>query len=1033
MPEKFKSIDLPEAVRLQFNGLEKRLLRIETAAAVAVALSALLASYFVLFVSDRFWDTPSWLRVCFLLAAIIVAAGAGFWWTTRWVLKRRDLRALAVLVQHKYRRLGDRLLGIVELADEKSRPAFFSPELYAAAIHQVAEESGKYDFLEAVSDRRGKREMYLAAAVLVLALLPALLVPAAGWNVLRRWLAPFAHVPRFTLVEIEGLPQNQIVPHGEAFEISGRVIYRSFWHPSKVAAQYGTQETLYGKANGELFRLRIPGQLEKRALTVKIGDAQREIAIKPTHRPGLTRIEAAVQLPDYLQYPETKENAQSGAISAVEGSKIAIEGEVSRELKEGAMAIGDQKPAPLTIQGSRFKTPYFEIDSTPGASFTWTDALGLTNAAPWNLNIQAQKDVPAIPELPDMFRETAMLETEILQIRTRAHDDFGVKMLGITWVTDAVMEKTNSVQLSEFKFDADTPRKKELEQTFTFSPSILRIAEDTTVELRAFALDYFPGRERTETPVFRIHVMGNAKHAEMIRQSLESLMVRLEEVTRAEERIASETRELREAQKADTAQASKKAGELKDAQEQTAQNLKDMAEEGMKTLREALRNPAFSEQMLTDWAKDLQQMGKLGNEEMKDASKSLESASQASESQGRQENLQQAEAKQDQILQKLQEMQKKANQGLDELQALTLSQRLRKLSGQEKKIEGGLQKNIGETVGLTPQELAGRFQKANTSFAGQQSETQTESTKLQGEISRFFERTQKPNYGEVTKEMTKAKPGEELDKVRGKIQDNIAMEAMSDLAGWSEKFNAWAEKLQPAPEKDSGGGGGGGAGSGQKPEDNALKQLMALLRLRERQGNIENRTELLNQYLQDKSTYSDGAVLLAASQAKLNQDFTKEAVGNSFAILDAPYEDALTAMSDVENLLDKPRTDDLTKTAEQQSIGRISDVINLLNEQAKNSSSSSSSGQSSMSEQMAFLMQMMSPQQGQGMKPGQAGGGNNSGGTTDHVDPMQANNPFGKDGENRSVNKSSGLPQNYPTEFRQALESYFKALEAEQK
>src|SRR5204862_4872424 len=127
----------------------------------------------------------------------------------RWVLKRRDLRALAIIVQRKYRRLGDRLLGIVELAEEKNRPAYFSPELYSAAIKQVAEESNKYNFADAVSNRNTKRDLYVAAGLLTLAVLPSLLVPAAGWNALRRWLMPLGSVPRFTLVDIEGLPAEQ--------------------------------------------------------------------------------------------------------------------------------------------------------------------------------------------------------------------------------------------------------------------------------------------------------------------------------------------------------------------------------------------------------------------------------------------------------------------------------------------------------------------------------------------------------------------------------------------------------------------------------------------------------------------------------------------------------------------------------------------------------------------------------------------------------------------------------------------------------
>src|SRR3982750_2990251 len=133
MPSNGQSVALPEQLRQQFVSVERRLWRGEAGIAVCSVVGALLISWLVLFVSDRIWATPVWLRVT-LLASGLLASAAGIWrWGGRWVLNRRDQRELAMLVQRKYRKLGDRLLGIVELANEHEHSANFSPALYRAA------------------------------------------------------------------------------------------------------------------------------------------------------------------------------------------------------------------------------------------------------------------------------------------------------------------------------------------------------------------------------------------------------------------------------------------------------------------------------------------------------------------------------------------------------------------------------------------------------------------------------------------------------------------------------------------------------------------------------------------------------------------------------------------------------------------------------------------------------------------------------------------------------------------------------------
>src|SRR5437660_1450379 len=116
------TLPLPDALRRQFAKLERRIWRLDVVIAVCGAIIALAASYALQFLSDRVWDTPGWLRVIF--TGLGVGAFGYFIWFygSRWVWGSRTFEQMANIVQRRYRRLGDRLLGIVELADEKKRP-----------------------------------------------------------------------------------------------------------------------------------------------------------------------------------------------------------------------------------------------------------------------------------------------------------------------------------------------------------------------------------------------------------------------------------------------------------------------------------------------------------------------------------------------------------------------------------------------------------------------------------------------------------------------------------------------------------------------------------------------------------------------------------------------------------------------------------------------------------------------------------------------------------------------------------------------
>lgn len=1025
-------VQLPEKLQRQFGILERRLWRIETVEATTAGVGALVTSYLGVFGSDRLWDTPGLVRGAMFGIGVAMVGWVAVRWAGRWIWRRRDLRDYAVIVQRRFRRLGDRLLGIVELAGEKQHQTFFSPELYRAAIEQVTADAAPYSFAEAVDAKLARRLAGGAAAVTVVAIIAVLVIPEAAGNALARWAIPFGSIPRYTMVRIDELKAEQIVAHGEKFLISARVGYRSFWRPKFASARVGFQAPLQGEVRGSLVEFEVPGQTREDKLIVKLGDATASVKILPTHRPSLKDLTATVELPAYLKQPAVQQPVQQGNFEIVEGASASFTGTATRELASARMKRMDAAEVSLSVDGAKFTTAQESAEGV--VELSWRDSLGLDVAAPWKLTIESRKDLPPIPELIESPREIAMLETEVVNLKAQARDDFGVRDLGLSWVATGEWAQTNSALKTGFKAEAATTSERKFAESFGFSPSLMKIPADSVVELKVFARDYFPNREPSESAVYRIRVLGNERHAEMVRQQLEALQARLEEVTRLEEKIADVTREMKDLPKDDLAadKLNERLEALKDDQAQNVSNLEELAREGSKALREAMRNPLVPEDTLREWSKNLQQMQKLAKSELKQATDSLKKARKSPES--RQQDLADAHEKEQDALQELEQMQKKMNKSMDDLQAMTLAQRLRKLGSGQKDLAGRIQKNLGETVGLLPKELPPRIQRANDLMSGDEGAAQQEAKTLQGEISRFFERTQKAEYGTVDKEMSGARTNEELERVKGLILENIGMEAMQNLASWSERFDAWANALEPKrKDAEAASAPGSGEGGEDPMAEKLLKTLLGLLRLREGEVNLREQTRLLDQRQEDAPLYVFNADLLNGRERESMHELFRLQKGVPIAVLQQVFLDSFSSMKSVETFLTKPDTGVPTRAAETKTIELITDAINIINEQVQQQGGQSGSSSSAM-EEVAFLMQMMAQsgnQQMSMMDKGKSGGGSQAGGSTDQKPGSGDGDATGKGAERRAVQKATGFSGQVPTEFREALESYFNALEAQ--
>ena len=105
---------LPDSLQAQLHEFRRRVWTIKMVEAVAAAAFGVLVAYLLLFCLDRVWDTPGWLRVGLFVAAAVACAKIP-WALHRWVWRHRRLEQLARLLARKHPRVGDQLLGIIEL------------------------------------------------------------------------------------------------------------------------------------------------------------------------------------------------------------------------------------------------------------------------------------------------------------------------------------------------------------------------------------------------------------------------------------------------------------------------------------------------------------------------------------------------------------------------------------------------------------------------------------------------------------------------------------------------------------------------------------------------------------------------------------------------------------------------------------------------------------------------------------------------------------------------------------------------------
>ena len=623
-------LNLPPGLRSRLEEFRRRLWYVKILEGVLAAAFGLLLSYLVVFGLDRAFDTPGWLRVLIL---VVGASGFGILFPLkfhRWVWRQRGLEQAARLLRHRYPRLGDQLLGIVELARE-GESAAGSETLVRAAMVQVDDRVRDRDLSDGVPDPKHRRWGWAAVAVTALALTAMIVVPAAGKNALARWLMPWKDTDRYTFAQLEDLENARVVAKAEPFDVKAALTDTTRWKPETAKLRYAKQDQMVvAKDDEDRYEFTIPPQVEAGDVALRVGDETHRMTVVPKPRPELSSVKATLQLPDYLRYDHDPQvDVRGGAVTVVKGARVKFSATATSEL---AAATVDGEP--VEVVGSEIKTPSKRFSESVEREFHWRDKDGLEPKQPLKLNIAAVEDARPSVGARKLTREQVVLVSEVINFEVNAGDDFGVRQVGLEWrgmvQPGSGAEARKSAAQGDKLVAAGEPEKTALTTTATFSAEREGVSPQT-LQIRAFAEDYYPNGERGYSPHFIVHILSPDDHALYLTEQFGRWFRQSQEVYEQEQLLHDTNKELRglSADDLDKAENRRRIEQQAAAERNNGQRLGRLTEAGEDLVKQALRNEEFDPDALERWARMLEQLDAIADDKMPSVADLLKKASEA--------------------------------------------------------------------------------------------------------------------------------------------------------------------------------------------------------------------------------------------------------------------------------------------------------------------------------------------------------------------------------------------------------------------
>ncbi|MEM9080331.1 MAG: hypothetical protein AAGC74_06525, partial [Verrucomicrobiota bacterium] len=816
------------------------------------------------FCLDRLMPTPAWLRLTIFISGTSLFAFFAPYWLNRWVLKHRRENQLARLISQKFPRLGDRLLGVLELSNQNESEATLSSALREAATKDVAAAAAQRDFSQALPNNRNRIGLTLVASLLIAAITAFIILPKAGFNALQRWLFPLSDTPRYTLTKFnEHLPSKLIVPLGEPFHLHVDLASDTETRPEKAKARYGAQNWLNSPRQNNTYAFKFPAQQSEGTVAILAGDARAKIKVIPTLPPTLESVEATVTYPDYLQLPPQLLDIRSGTLSILKGSDVQLHANASRTLARGQLewrpfdsqtVTGDSTQEPLerltaSASSPRISYPPVSMPAHPAEiRLSWRDNLGLDGTERFRLRLESLDDEPPTIYMQGIERQIAILPEETLEFEILAEDDFGLQLFGLEWSGEFTKPSADSPANGEIILAEGAPDVRRLALETVFSPIVHDIAPQK-LTLRAFTQDYLPDRGRIYSQPITLFILSRDEHAQLLKDKFDRLIGELEDAARKEQANLDENlrlerldpNKLREKTNQDRLEKSRAS------EQENMEKMDEMSKRMEELFQDALRNGEIEEKTMQKLSQTQQKMRELAEQDLPDVEKQLrKSQDNRSTPEQSQKDLSKATEEQQEALKKMKDTLENANDANRDFEAATFVNRLKRAASEQDGIASSLQDSFERLAGLRSFEVDPSDERILGELAMQQKRTASDVMWIQEDLGHFYARTEKELHKILLDEMAGSGIESSLENNRERISRNLTFRSIVFSKKWANQLRAWAKMLE-GDANGGGGAGGGGGGGGPSMEDQDFEFMLKVMRMIQTEQDIRARVRALEQ------------------------------------------------------------------------------------------------------------------------------------------------------------------------------------------
>jgi hypothetical protein len=235
----------------------------------------------------------------------------------------------------------------------------------------------------------------------------------------------------------------------------------------------------------------------------------------------------------------------------------------------------------------------------------WQDQFGLSGQAPLQLTIEAVDDESPALVCENLPRRKVLLDSEVVSFQVRAHDDFGVKKVGIEW--QGLDDTFSSLATGEKVIGAGNHDAESLVLAATFCAAVEKI-EPQPIAVRVFVEDYLPGRKRVYSPTCVFDVLDPEQHSIWVMSQLSRWHQMSLDVRDREMQLHEANKQLRSLspEQLNHPENLQKLSQQAERERVNGRRLTNLVHSGEGLLKEAMRNPEIGVGHLDKWAEMMQ-------------------------------------------------------------------------------------------------------------------------------------------------------------------------------------------------------------------------------------------------------------------------------------------------------------------------------------------------------------------------------------------------------------------------------------------